>query len=52
MNLKNSPRFLKYNRFLRGLYNILCRNFGNSKRSKFGYISDNAIVTPPLFKVI
>lgn len=47
MNLKNSPRFLKYNRFLRGLYNIWKRNFSNQKRSKFGYISDSAIVTPP-----
>ena len=48
MKLKNAPRKLKDNRFLRGLYNIWKRNFSNQKRSKFGYISDNVIITPPI----
>lgn len=48
MNLKSAPRFLKYNRFLRGLYNMFSRNFSNAKRSNFGYISESAIINPPI----
>lgn len=48
MNLKSAPRFLKYNRFFRGLYNMFSRNFSNAKRSNFGYISESAIINPPI----
>lgn len=47
MELKNVPRKLKDNRFLRGLYHIWRRNFGSQKRSGFGYISDSVVITPP-----
>lgn len=51
MELKNAPRKLKYNRFLRGLYHIWRRNFGSQKRSGFGYISDSVIITPPILGI-
>lgn len=41
-------RRIKVNRWLRGLYCIWSRNFGGTKRSKFGYIADSVIITPPL----
>ena len=41
-------RKLKDNRFLRGLYFIWERNFGSIKRSRFGYVADSVILTPPL----
>ncbi len=39
-------RKIKNNRFIRGLY-MLYRNYFGYKRSKFGYIADNVIITPP-----
>ena len=47
MNLKKAPRWLKDNRFLRGFYCIWNRNFGNAKRSRFGYIDDTVILSYP-----
>lgn len=47
MNLKKAPRCLKDNRFLRGMYCIWTRNFGNAKRSGFGYIDDTVILSLP-----
>ena len=47
MNLKKAPRWLKDNRFLRGFYCIWNRNFGNAKRSRFGYIDDTVILSFP-----
>ncbi len=41
-------RIFKDNRFIRGLWSIWGRNFGGLNRSKFGYIGDNVILTPPL----
>lgn len=41
-------RFLKDNRFIRGLYFIWVRNFGGMKRRKFGFIADSVIITPPI----
>ena len=43
-----SYRKLKVNRFIRGIFFLWCRNFGNSKRKKYGYIADNVIITPPI----
>ena len=37
---------LKNNRIIRGVYFLLSNYFG-WKKSKFGYIADNVIVTPP-----
>ena len=48
MNLKNAPRKLKDNRFLRGLYSLWNRNFRNCKRNNFGYIADTVVLSPPL----
>lgn len=47
MNHKSMKR-LKNNRFVRGLYFALRRNFCHGKRS-FGHLSDNVILTPPLW---
>ena len=47
MNLKKAPRWLKDNRFLRGFYCVWNRNFGNAKRSRFGYIDDTVILSFP-----
>ena len=44
----NNKRIVKDNRFLRGIWCILSRNFGGLKRSKFGHIGNNVILTPPL----
>jgi acetyltransferase-like isoleucine patch superfamily enzyme len=44
----NISRKFKDNRFLRGIYCLWCRNFGGPKRSRFGYIADSVILTPPL----
>ena len=41
-------RKIKDNRFIRGLYFFWFRNFGSLKRSRFGYIADNVIITPHL----
>ena len=41
-------RNLKDNRFLRGLWCLWRRNFGGLRRGKFGHISKNVILTPPL----
>lgn len=38
----------KNNRFIRGLFFLWGRNFGNFKRKRFGHIADNVIITPPL----
>lgn len=40
-------RIIKDNRFIRGIYNIWNRNFGNCNRRKFGFISKNVILLPP-----
>lgn len=48
MNLKKLPRRLKDNPFLRGFYNMWNRNFGNCKRSRFGYVGKGVIISPPL----
>ncbi len=45
MNLK---RIIKDNRFIRGVWANWLRNFGGLKRSRFGYIADSVILTPPL----
>ena len=42
---------LKNNRFVRGLYFALRRNFCHSKKT-FGHLSDNVIFTPPYGLVI
>lgn len=44
----NISRKFKDNRFLRGIYCLWSRNFGGLKRSRFGYIADSVILTPPL----
>ena len=41
-------RKLKDNRFVRGIWALWFRNFGSQKRSDFGFIADNVIITPPL----
>lgn len=41
-------RTFKDNRFIRGLWSIWMRNFEGLKRSKFGHIGDNVILSPPL----
>lgn len=46
--MKSKNRVLKDNRFLRGAYFIWARNFKGLNRKRFGFISDNAILTPPL----
>lgn len=43
-----SHRRLKDNRFMRSLFFLWSRNFGNVKRKKFGQIADNVIITPSL----
>ncbi len=42
-------RKIKDNRFLRGIYNIWRRNWGGLKRSGFGYMANNVILTPPIY---
>lgn len=44
----NFNRKIKDNRWVRSLWCIWVRNFGGLKRSKFGYIADNVILTPPI----
>ena len=39
---------LKKSFFVRGLYFLWARNFGNIKRNRFGYIADSVILSPPL----
>lgn len=39
-------RKIKDNRLIRGTYFLLSDYFG-WKRSKFGYVGDNVIITPP-----
>ena len=41
-------RIIKDNRFIRGLY-FLLRSYIRPSKSKFGYISDFVILTPPFF---
>lgn len=41
-------RFFKDNRFIRGLWGIWSRNFRGMKRSRFGFIDDNVIISPPI----
>ena len=41
-------RRIKDNRWLRGLYCIWSRNFGNLNRKRFGYLGEEVILTPPL----
>lgn len=41
-------RRIKDNRWLRGIFCIMSRNFGGLNRKRFGYIVDNVILTPPL----
>ena len=43
----NISRNLKDNRYLRGIYCIWNRDFGGLKRSRFGFISNYVILTPP-----
>ena len=40
-------RHLKYNLFVRGLYMLYSQYFG-IKRSRFGYMAESVILTPPL----
>ena len=47
MYLKDAPRKLKDNRFLRGFYSIWNRNFGNCNRRNFGHIAKNVVLSPP-----
>lgn len=47
MYLKDAPRKLKDNRFLRGFYSIWNRNFGNCNRRRFGFIAKTVILSPP-----
>ena len=44
----NVSRKIKDNRWLRGLFCIWSRNFGCCKRSRFGHIGNNVILSPPL----
>ena len=39
---------LKNNRFIRGVYIFYRNYFGCCKRSKFGYIADDVMLTPPI----
>lgn len=39
---------IKNNRFIRGLYFFYRNYFGCCKRSKFGYIADDVMLTPPI----
>lgn len=39
---------IKNNRWVRGVWSIWSRNFGSLKRSRFGHIGENVILTPPL----
>jgi acetyltransferase-like isoleucine patch superfamily enzyme len=41
-------RFFKDNRFIRGLWGIWSRNFRGMKRSRFGFIDKNVIISPPI----
>ena len=43
----NVSRCLKDNRFVRGLYSMWRRNFGNLKRKRFGFIGDHVILNSP-----
>lgn len=40
-------RLFKDNRWIRGLW-CLCANYFGIRRKRFGYISDNVVITPPL----
>lgn len=40
-------RRIKDNRFVRGIYNMWCRNFGDLKRKRFGHIGEHVILNPP-----
>ncbi len=42
-----TSRIIKDNRFIRGIYSIWNRNFGNCNRRKFGFIAKNVILLPP-----
>lgn len=42
------PRKIKDNKLIRGLFFLWNSYFGSFRRSKFGYIADNVIITPPL----
>lgn len=42
-------RMIKNNRFIRGIYNIWNRSFGNCNRRKFGYIAKDVIISPPFY---
>lgn len=44
----NILRKIKNNRWIRGFY-TLYRNYFGHKRSAFGYIADNVIITPPYY---
>ena len=45
MSISNS---IKQNRFIRGIYFLYQDYFGCCKRSRFGYITDNVTLRPPL----
>lgn len=42
-----TSRIIKDNRFIRGIYSIWNRNFGNCNRRKFGFIAKTVILSPP-----
>lgn len=42
-----TSRIIKDNRFIRGLYSLWNRNFGNCNRRKFGFIAKTVILSPP-----
>lgn len=43
----NLSRKRKNNRFIRGLYCLWERNFGDLNRKKFGHIADSVVLLPP-----
>lgn len=51
MKLKNAPRKLKDNRFLRGLYHIWRRDFGSQKRSVLVIYLIELLLPPPILGI-
>lgn len=42
-----ASRIIKDNRFIRGIYGIWYRNFGNCNRRRFGFIAKTVVLSPP-----
>ena len=41
-------RSIKDNRFIRGFYSLWDRNFRGCKRSRYGHVGNNVVLSPPL----